>query len=81
MKISKLIDIDPNTKLETISTCGGFNALYFPHPLGREKYGYYLITDAFGEQPPVAGEKCTLGKYTDDAQFEGYMDIDKWECL
>jgi hypothetical protein len=81
MKISKLIDVDPNTKLETISTCGGFNALYFPHPLGREKYGYFLITDSMGEQPPIVGQKCAIGWYTDDAQFLGYLDVDQWEQL
>ena len=34
-------------KLETISLCGGFNGLYMPHPLGREKFGYFLIGKSF----------------------------------
>ena len=65
-------------KLEKISLCGGFNVLYMPHPLGREKFGYFLITDSMGEQPPIVGEKCAIGWYTDDAQFLGYLDVDQW---
>ena len=68
-------------KLEIISTGGGFNGLYLPHPLGKKNYGYFLITDSSGEQPPVKGQKCAIGWYTDDSEFLGYLDIDSWDGL
>jgi hypothetical protein len=67
-------------KLEIISTCGGFNALVMPHPLGKN-YGYFLITDSLGEQPPIIGEKAAIGWYTSDSQFLGYLDIQQWDGL
>ena len=36
--------------LEVISTGGGCEALYLEHPLGREKAGYFLITNLDGEK-------------------------------
>jgi hypothetical protein len=68
-------------KFKTISTGGGFNGFYYPHPFGREKYGYFLITDSSGEQPPIKGEKCIVGWYTDDSDFLGYLDIDQWDQM
>ena len=68
-------------KLETISTGGGFNGLYMPHPLGREKCGYFLITDSLGEQPPINGGKAIIGWYTNDSEFLGYLDIQQWDGL
>ena len=64
--------------LEIISTGGGCNALYMPHPLGREKYGYFLITDSSGLQPPIKGEKSAIGWYTDDSQFLSFLDIESF---
>jgi hypothetical protein len=66
-------------KLETISTGGGFNGLSMPHPLGREKCGYFLITDESGEQPPINGGKAIIGWYTSDSEFLGYLDIKQWD--
>lgn len=68
-------------ELETISTCGGFNALYMPHPLGRANCGYFLITDETGEQPPVKGGRAAIGWYSDDMQFLGYLDINLWDGI
>lgn len=62
--------------LKTISTCGGFNALYMEHPLGRKIGGYFLITDSAGEQPPKEGEKVAIGWYSDDGQFLGSIDTE-----
>tara|TARA_R110000868_G_scaffold31089_1_gene114232 strand:- start:3651 stop:3863 length:213 start_codon:yes stop_codon:yes gene_type:complete len=66
-------------KTEIISTCGGFNALYMEHPLGRKIGGYFLITDHTGEQPPKPGGKAAIGWYTDDMQYIGYVDVKTWE--
>jgi len=52
-----------------------------PHPLGREKGGYFLITDSLGEQPPIIGEKAIIGWYASDSEFLGYLDIQKWDGL
>lgn len=65
-------------ELEVTSTGGGFNALYMPHPLGRYQFGFFLITNSLGEQPPIKGEKCIISWYTNDAEFLGTLDIDKW---
>lgn len=65
--------------MKTISTGGGFNALYMEHPLGRKTGGYFLITDPSGEQPPKAGGKAAMAWYSDDMQYIGYMDIEQWE--
>jgi len=54
--------------MKTISTGGGFNALYMEHPLGRKTGGYFLITDPSGEQPPQAGDKAPMAWYSDDMQ-------------
>ena len=67
--------------LEIIDTGGGCSGLYMPHPLGRVKYGYFLITDETGARPPNKGGKAIVVWYTNDAQFLSHIDIDTWEGM
>jgi len=64
--------------MKTISTGGGFNALYMEHPLGRTTGGYFLITDETGEQPPKAGGAAAVAWYTNDMQYIGYTHVKEW---
>lgn len=61
--------------LEVISTGGGCQALYLEHPLGREKAGYFLITNLDGINLPTKGEWSILGWYTNDSEFISSYDI------
>jgi hypothetical protein len=61
--------------LEIISTGGGCQGLYLPHPLGRTKAGYFLITNIEGDNLPIKGEKAILGWYSDESEFLTSYDI------
>ena len=61
--------------LKVISTGGGCQGLYLPHPLGREKAGYFLITNLEGDNLPIKGQWSILGWYTDESEFISSYDI------
>lgn len=61
--------------LEIISTGGGCQGFYLPHPLGRSKGGYFLLTNLSGDNIPTKGEKAIMGWYTNDSDFIESIDI------